>query len=535
MSKAQRNFLSGALILTIANALSKVIGAIYKIPLNNLLGTTGTNYYNDGYQIYALLFVFSTAGIPVAIAKMVSEAVATGRTNEPRRILKNSLWVFGIIGAVLSVLMMLLVEPISKLLQSGGTVNYCIAMIAPAIFFVAISSVIKGFFQGYKDMRPSAYFQVIEAAFKLVGLAIVIFMVYKLRISDPVFLACGGILGVTFGSFAASLFMIIRFLREKEFGKYDPNALPSHSGRSIINTIITLAIPISLSSSVMSVTSTLDMILVKYSLQQHGFTVDQAKDIYGAYIGSTSSLFNLPPTITITVGIAVLPFLSSAFAVNNKEEAYRNMRSASKVVSLIAMPCALGMSVMSEGIIQLLFKESFWNVGIPCLRMLAISIFFVSFVSLTGTFLQSVGKVKISLMTMGIGALLKLTVNLFMVKEIGILGAPMGTFVCYGSIFLLNCLFIKKYMKFSMPMGTILFRPLLCSAVCCAVAYGSWQGLNLLLGYSRLWVILALGIAVIVYAVAVLVFKVLSKEDMVLILGGERIGAFLERKGWLHE
>lgn len=535
MSKAQRNFLSGALILTIANALSKVIGAIYKIPLNNLLGTTGTNYYNDGYQIYALLFVFSTAGIPVAIAKMVSEAVAKGRTNEPRRILKNSLWVFGIVGAVLSVLMMLLVEPISKLLQSGGTVNYCIAMIAPAIFFVSISSVIKGFFQGYKDMRPSAYFQVIESGFKLVGLAIVIVMIFGLHISDPVYLACGGILGVTFGSFAASLFMIIRFLKEKEFGKYDPDALPSQSGRSIINTIVTLAIPISLSSAVMSVTSTLDMILVKYSLQQHGFTIDQAKDIYGAYIGSTSSLFNLPPTITITVGIAVLPFLTSAFAVNKHEEAYRNMRSASKVVSLIAMPCAMGMSVMSEGIIKLLFKESFWAVGVPCMRLLAISIFFVSFVSLTSTFLQSVGKVKISLMTMGIGAVLKLVVNMLMVKGIGILGAPMGTFACYGSIFLLNCLFIKKYMNFTMPLGTILLRPFLCSAVCCAAAYGSWKGLILLLGYNRLWVIAALGIAVAVYALCVLMFKVLSKEDMVLIPGGTKIGKILERRGWLHE
>lgn len=535
MSKVQKNFLSGALILTIANAFSKVISAIYKIPLNNLLGTTGTNYYNDGYQIYALLFVLSTAGIPVAIAKMVSEAVATGRTNEPKRILKKSLWVFGVIGALLSVMMMLLVEPISKLLQSGGTVNYCIAMIAPAIFFVAISSVIKGYFQGYKDMRPSAYFQVIEASFKLVGLIVVIIMIYALKISDPVYLACGGILGVTFGSFAASIFMLIRFLREKEFGKYDPNALPSQSGRSIIHTIITLAIPISLSSAVMSVTSTLDMIFVKYSLQQHGFSIDQAKDIYGAYIGSTSSLFNLPPTITITVGIAVLPFLTSAFVVGKQEEAHRNMRSASKVVSLIAMPCALGMSVMSEGIIKLLFKESFWEVGIPCLRLLAVSIFFVSFVSLTGTFLQSVGKVKISLLTMGIGALLKLVVNLIMVKEIGILGAPLGTFACYGSIVLLNCLFIKKYMNFTMPLGTILLRPLACTAVCCAAAYGSWAALNAWLGYSRIWVIVALGIAVAVYAIMLLLLKVLAKEDMVLLPKGDKIGAFLERKGWLHE
>ncbi len=543
MSKGQKNFLSGALILTLANAVAKVIGAIYKIPLNNMLGTVGTNYYNDGYQIYALLFVLSTAGIPVAIAKMVSEAVATGRANEPKKILKNSLWVFGILGAVLATLLMVFVQPISALLRSGETVNYCIAMVAPAIFFVAISSVIKGFFQGHKDMVPSAWFQVIEASFKLVGLVIVIVMVFGLTISDPVLLACGGILGVTFGSFAASLFMLIRYLREKDFGKYDPNALASGSNRTIVKTIITLAIPISLSSAVMSITSTLDMIFVKFSLQRFGIAggmsaenaLEMAKDVYGAYIGSTSSLFNLPPTITITVGIAVLPFLTGAFAVGKKEEAFANMRSASKVVSLIAMPCALGMSVMSEGIIRLLFKKDFWEVGIPCMQLLGISIFFVSFVSLTGTFLQSVGRVKTSLFTMALGAVAKLAVNLFMVENIGILGAPMGTFACYGAIFLLNCLFIKKYMGFSMPLGTILGRPLICTLVCCGAAYGSWWALCRFLGYSRLWVIAALGLAVVVYVIMVLALKVLSKEDMALLPKGERIGEILARKGWLHE
>lgn len=535
MSKAQRNFLSGALILTVANALSKVIGAIYKIPLNNLVGTTGASYYNDGYQIYALLFVLSTAGVPVAIAKMVSEAIAKGRTNEPRRILKNALLVFGAIGAVLTALMMIFVKPLSGLLQNGDTVNYCIAMIAPSIFFVSVSSVIKGYFQGYKCMTPSAFFQVIEAAFKLVGIGILLVLVRMGYGDNYMVLACGGILGVTFGSFAASLFMVIRFLKEKDFGKFDPDALPSQSSRSIINTIITLAIPISLSSAVMSVTSTLDMIFVKYSLQQHGLTIAQAIDEYGAYIGSTSSLFNLPPTITITVGTAVLPFLTTAFASDKAGDAYRNMRSASKVVSLIAMPCALGMSVMSEGIIKLLYKEEYWAVGVPCMRLLAISIFFVSFVSLTGTFLHSVGKVKLTLFTMGVGAVMKLAVNLIMVKEIGILGAPLGTFACYGSIFLLNCLFIKKYMKFTMPLGTILLRPFLCSAICCGAAYGCWYALCQLLGYHRLWVVLALGVAVAVYAVCVLIFKVLSKEDMVLLPGGNKIGAMLEKRGWLHE
>ena len=180
----------------------------------------------------------------------------------------------------------------------------------------------------------------------------------------------------------------------------------------------------------MSLTSTLDMFLVKGSLAAYGLSPQEVTAQYGAYAGATWSLFNLPPTLTVTVGIAVLPFLTTALADHKVEEAYTNMRSSSKVVALIAMPCSLGMSVMAEPIIKLLYNESFWSVAIPTLRLLALSIFFVAFVSLTGVFLQAAGKVKTSLLTMGIGGILKLIVNVVMVSRIGIMGSPLGTFVC---------------------------------------------------------------------------------------------------------
>ena len=537
MSKAQKNFLSGALILTIANALVNLIGALYKIPLANLVDTTGMNYYNDGYQIYALLFVLSTAGVPVAISKMVSEAVALGRKNEPKRILKNGLLIFGLIGLVLAALMVVLVRPLSGLLQNGDTVNWCIAFIAPSIFFVCISSVVKGYFQGYKCMTPTAYFQVIEAAFKLVGIAVIWILIKKGYGGNYMVLACGGTLGVTFGSFAASLFMVVRYLAEKDFGKFEPDSLASFSGRQIRHTIVTLAIPISLSSAVMSVTSTLDMFLVKFSLKQYGLPLDQVKATYGAYTGATASLFNLPPSITITVGIAVLPFLTTAFARKQPQEAFRNMRSASKVVSLMAMPCAMGMSVMSAAIIRLLYNRSYWEVGVPGLRYLAISIFFVSFVSLTGVFLQSVGRVRVTLFTMAAGAVMKLTINLIMVSKIGILGAPLGTFACYFTILSLNTFFIRKYMNFRFPYRLIIVKPLICSAVCCGTAYGVWWGLLKLLGDGRMQNAVALAgalvLAIAVYAVLVLMLRVLDEDDMILLPKGEKIAALLKRKGWL--
>ena len=519
------------MILSVASIAVKIIGAIYKIPLARWIGTTGMNYYTDAYQIYSLLFILSTAGVPVAIAKMVSESLVDRRLKEPKKILKISTGIFATIGIILSALLIIFVEPLSKLLFSE-TANHCLTLIAPSIFLVSVSSTIKGYFQGYKCMTPTAVFQTIEASFKLFGL-VAVFIMMRQGITDPVTLACGGILGVTFGSFAAAVFMVIRYFSEKDLGRGITNTLPSHSGRSIAKLVLTLAIPISLSNAVMSVTSTLDMILVKWNLSEYGLDAEAVKDVYGAYTGATGSLFNLPPTITLTFGVAVLPFLTSALAAGKKEEADKNMRSSSKMVSLIAMPCALGMSVMSEPIIKVLYTEGFYEVGIPCMQALAISIFFVAFVSLTGVFLQAAGKVKTSLLTMGIGAVMKLTVNILAVRNIGIIGAPLGTFACYGTITALNIFFIYKYCKFRFPVKGTFLKPFACTALCCAAAYGVWKLLCATGMSLKLALFPALAVAVVVYAATVLLFKVLTKEDLIFL--PKQIGSFLEQKGWVHE
>lgn len=533
MAKAQKNYLSGAFILTIAIVAVKIIGAIYKIPLANRLGDEGMNYYNDAYTIYSLLYVLSTVGVPVAIARMVTESVAHNRLTEPKRILKISTGMFAAIGFGLMLLLMALAGPLSKLLDSDG-VNTCFYLIAPSIFLVGISSTIKGYFQGYKSMTSSAIFQVLEAGFKLFGLILVYYMVYSRGITNPMILACGGILGVTFGSFAATVYMVISALREKNFGRDTEGSLPPRDRGTIAKTVLTLAIPISLSNAVLSLSSTIDMVLVKYSLGLRDMSEEVVRQTYGAYSGASFSLFNLPPTLTSSIGIAVLPFLTAAFTSGKFKEAHQNIRSSSKVLALIAMPCALGMSVMSEPIIKLLYIEEFHDVGIPTLAVLSLSIFFVSFCPLTNAYLHSVGRVKITLLSMGCGAAAKILVNLLLVPQIGIIGAPIGTFVCYGLIVLLNLIFIKRYMKFRFPLN-VFWKPLVSSAICCATAYGSWwilckAGLSL-----KLALFPALGVAVVVYIICLLLFKALAKEDMTFLPKGQKIGAILERKGWLHD
>ncbi|MBQ6824096.1 MAG: polysaccharide biosynthesis protein [Clostridia bacterium] len=532
MSKAQKNFLSGALILTVANFIVKIIGAIYKIPLANFIEPTGMNYYNDAYQIYSMLYVLSTAGIPTAIAKIVSEANAQNRLTEPKRVLKLSTIIFAGIGIVLSALMMIFVEPISAAL-SNDTTNYCITMIAPAILLVSVSAVIKGYFQGYKCMTHSASFLIVEALFKLAGLGLVVFLRFGQGITDPLALACGGVLGVTFGAFAGTIFMLIRLIRERDLGKNTDGSLPAHRSGTLIKTIITLAIPISLSSSVMSVAATLDMILVKRNLLVYGLDAEAVKEVYGAYAGATGSLFNLPQALTVNIGIAVLPFLTSALASGHKEDAFKNIRSSAKLVALLAMPFSFGMCFLSEPIVKFLYNESYWEVGIPTLTVLALSEFFVSFVSLSNSYLHSVGKVKTALFSMGIGAAMKVIVNILAVQNIGIMGAPIGTFACYGSITLLNLIFIKKYIGFTFPAVETFLKPLLCSLITCGAAFGAWWLLDRFTQSTVLSLFPALVVALIMYLLCIRLFKLLNKEDLEFLPG--KIGKLLLKSGWLHE
>jgi len=535
LSKVQKNFLSGALILTVANVIVKIIGAVYKIPLANLITPTGMDFYNDAYQIYSLLFVISTAGVPVAIAKLVSEAIVAKRLEEPKKILRISLKMFAAISFTLMVLVIVFARPLSLMLSNSST-NYCIYMIAPSIFLVIISAAIKGYFQGYKCMTPSAAYQVIEAAFKLFGL-VIIFIMIKRGITDVMILACGGVLGVTFGSFASAVFMIIRVLSEKELGRDTEGSLPSRGTSKIAKNIITLAIPISLSSAVMSVTSTLDMFLVKWNLKFFYSAAGEAgdkltelvKSTYGAYVGATSSLFNLPQAVTVTVGVAVLPFLTTAFAKKDRREAFSNMRSSSKLVGMIAMPCTLGLSFLSEPIVKLLYSQSYWSVGISTLHILALSVYFVSFSSLTGVFLQSVGKVSTALLSMGFGAVIKLTANIIMVRLIGIMGAPVGTFLCYAAIAILNMIFIRKYIGFSFPAVDTFIKPFICSFISCSLAFLAWYFSAKFIHSNIVCLALALIVAGVIYTASVLAFKLLSKEDMALLPKGDKLGRLLEK------
>ena len=535
MSKTQKNFLSGAIILSVANILVKIIGGIYKIPLVWLMGGTGMGYYNDAYQIYAMLFIISTAGIPVAISKMVSESNTLNRTKEPKKILKIAVISFAIIGFIGMAVMVLGVRVFTMVIKNPNA-DLSIIAIAPAIFFVSMTSAFKGYFQGYKNMTPTAVYQIIEAIAKLIGLGIVAFLISMGYKENYRVLAAGAVLGVSFGSFCSAIFMFLRYFFGKKEVINETNYVKSRTTSTILAQIIKIAIPVTLSSAVMSLTSFIDMVFVKRSLNSiASFTVEKANFYYGSFTGCCYSLFNLPTAITLTVGVSVLPFISSALAGGNKDEAHRHMKSSMKVVSLLAMPCVTGLFFMARPILNFLYSSRPDEVSIAILpmRILALSIFFVSFVSLLNVILQASGKVNIPMYTMFAGAVAKIFINVTLVRipSININGAPIGSFCCYGLIVLLDLIFIKKYTGFTMPFKNIVLKPLLCAIACGATGISVYLLLEKISVNLYISTMISLVVAVIVYVICVIGFKILEKDDIMLLPKGDKIYSLLNKRG----
>lgn len=548
----KKNFLGGAMILTAALLIVKVIGFIYKIPLMNMLGGDGYGYYNDAYQVYSLLFVLSTGGIPVAIAKLVSESNALGRINEPKKILSLSLKAFSVIGLIGTLILIFFARWFAEVVVKTPGSTISIIAIAPAVFFVSLGASFKGFFQGYKDMLPTAIYQILEAAAKLLGLVVVLILILTGNTSASV-LACGAILGVTFGSLVSTTFMFIRFYFGKEPIKPNVvNPIENRSNGTIFKAMLKIAIPVTLSSSIMSLTSTIDMISVKQALINSGLPVlteaeidalkeagasfvTTANSVYGAYTGCTTSLFNLPPTLTQTIGISVLPFVSELFAKNQKKEAYKNMDSSMRIVSLIAAPCAIGLSFFAYPILSLLFSGRPHEVVIatPAFHILALGIYLVAMVYPTSLFLQACGRVNIPLISMLIGAVLKLVTNYTLVSQpsLRINGAPYGTLLCYGTILVINLAMLYKTQRYKPQFMSVFLKPLLASLVAVGASYAVYRFVLFERISIKLCAILGIGLAGVLYVILIFVFKAIERDDVLLLPKGERICALLERRG----
>lgn len=524
-------FFTGVLALTLANVLVKTVGLVLKIVLNTVVGSAGAGYYSSAYEIYAFLYVIATSGLPVAISITVSKRRAQGKLREAKKIFNISVLLFLVIGTLFAVLMILFSQRIASFISAPETA-VCIVAIAPTILFICLSSSLRGYFQGYQLMSPTGISQLLEALGKA-GIGFLFAFYAKSQGYEPHIVAAYTVLGVTFGVFIGMVFLFIRkiFFKEKKF--YEKEALllqpPPEKTSKIFGELIKIAIPITLSSCVLSLTVIIDTLMVQTRLLASGLGEDLVRIYYGDYTTLVISVINLPTIFIYPISNALVPYITSAVAKNNHKNA-QNMRALTlRVINIISVPCALTLCVFSRGILGLMmFTEGSVNRAAPWLSLGASAVVFLGIISATNAFLNTSGKQRYPMISMIVGALVKIISNYYFVGTIGILGAPLSTVLCYLTAATLNVYFTVKFVGKLPSVKRVFGMPLLCGVTSVGASALIYLMLDFFLPY-KIATLFALVFVVFSYFFMILRTKTVTKDEILMLPYGTKIVKILEK------
>ena len=521
----EQSFLGGAMILTAAVAITKIIGFLYKIPLGNLLDREGMAHFYAAYNIYNLLLVLSTAGLPLALSRLVSQAEALGLENQKHRVLHTALQLFCVMGFVSSAAMFLLARPLTTLLHDS-LAYWPVKVLSPAVFCVCVMAAIRGYTQGQGNMKPTALSEIIESSCKLaVGLTLAWLLLRRGQSAHIA--AAGAIAGVTCGTLLGMLAMVIYLLGRR--GRRPSTDVPQNR-RFILRRLLKIGIPITIGASGMSLLTLLDQAIVMGTLQGSlGLNEVQSAALYGEYTFGMN-LFALPSSFIYPVTISLIPAIGAAIARHDLTSAQRHTDSAFRITALLAFPAGIGLSVLSEPILLFLYPEvpDTAMAASYHLRILGIASIFVCLMAVSNGVLQAYGKERIPILTLLCGGIVKIISNYLMVSQssIGIHGAPVSTLLCYALIALMNLIAIARVLPVPLRFGQYFIRPLLCALVM-GVAAKSSYGLIHHLYAGRAAVIGAVAVGVAVYGILVIALGAVSREDLMMLPKGEKLAKWL--------
>ena len=512
MSKQSKkpSFLGGAAVLAAAVAIVKVIGAVYKIPFGNIVGSQGQTYFNVAYNIYNVLLTISTAGLPLAISKLTSQAHAQGRENQKRKIFRTAIWLFFVLGLAGSALMYFGAAQLAELIHEPLGF-WPIRALAPAVFCVCLLACMRGYTQGQGNMTPTAISQVLEALCKVcIGLPLAWYLL-KMGMGLDIG-AAGAIFGVTVGTMLSMLFLIAYLATHRD---RTPSLDTPESSGAIMRQVLAIGVPITLSNSAMSIITLVDTSNVLGRLQTIPELADSAATLFGQYQFGMN-LINLPPSFVFPVTMSLIPFAAAAITRKDAVEADRIVSSAFRIVAVLAIPAGVGLSVLGGSALLMLYPAQY-----------------------TDAILQTYGKEHLPIITVIIGGITKIILNYVLVGNpaINIHGAPISTLCCYAVIVMLNLAFVWKY-SLKKPHYLQLFaKPVLASVLMGGAAWAV-HGLTLRVltggeyayGANALATIIGIGAGVVVYAILVIALQILRAEDLRSIPHGEKLAALLHLK-----
>ncbi len=600
-----QSLVKGAIILTVATIIVKIIGAIFKIPLANIIGEDGMGYFNNAYSLYVPIYTLAASGFASALSRQIAENIALRQYRNVKKIHQVARRMFLVTGVVGTVVMLLASFIYIKFVNPKSI--YAIIAMCPSVLFCCIQGSYRGYYEGTRNMYPTAISQVIEAFGKLflgLGFALAIMAVGNAQINEAkelygaafmsgtdmgsavvtvlgqtvsgeeeaklvcyMFAAAGAVLGITLGSMASCIYFVIRHkikpdvVTDREI-RISPKA---ESSGDILKAFVRIGLPIALGTLVLNITQLIDSLTINNRLasldlvslnEQYKALCGTFRDsvtgaekalfdysnmledlpnaLWGSY-GYALNLYNLVPYITQALGISALPAIAGAWATKNIESVKNGINSVVRIVILIGVPSGLGIVALAGPILELLYPgKAAAVIAEPMLMTLGIMVLFGTLVTPLNSMLQAVGKQTVPVKLMLIGCTIKVLLNYILVgiQDINIKGAPVGSLCCYMFIVAASIYILcrRTTMKFDF-MGTFV-KPLLAGIICAAGARGAYE-LFSMFASGRLATVLAIVVAVVIYAVSIILLKVLTKNDVLMLPKGEKIAKILEKRNWI--
>lgn len=533
IKKTANSFMKNVVMLIFSQLLIKVLGLVYKLVITNIegFGDTGLGYYSAGYQIYALLLTLSSIGIPSVISKLVSERIAIGDTKGAQRIFKIAFKFFTTLGFILSIGLFLGADFIATNILNVPDVAYVMKVLSPAIVFVAMSAVFRGYFSGQQNMKPTSVSQTLE---QFLNCVLSITFVYACIGKDAYIMAAAGNLSTTCAIVITFIYLRIYFGKHRLSTK---NSIPSperkKTDKQLLRTILGISIPITISSLISVISGVIDTATVsnciQISLQGANMTkeaLEQAAMSATGILSKVDTLVSFPLAINLAFSTALTPAISEALAINDKKTASRRLSFSFFASLIIILPCALGFIALAEPILKMLYPTASDGAGIFMIASVSMILTSLS-QTLTGG-LYGVNQSKVPAIAAGLGAIIKFILNMILISNpnIGIYGAAISSFVYQVLVFFICYNVMNRCVNMHIKFKTHILKPLISAIGMGLVVFGGYKLFSMALG-NTISTILSILLGALTYCALILLTKALTKEDIMMIPYGTKIYGIL--------
>jgi stage V sporulation protein B len=534
--KNKSSFAKQAAILAAAGLCVRFIGFIYRLPLTALIGDAGNDIYATGYYIYNFFLIASSAGLPAAVSKMVSERAALKQYRNAHKVFQVSLAITAVTGVIAALMMWYGAETFARLAITPES-KYAIRTLAPTVLIVAIMSSFRGYFQGLKTNVPTAISQIIEQIFNAV---FSVLLAYLWLGKGLEYAAAGGTVGTGIGALSGLVFLIFTYMviRPNILTKARENR--DHAEQEdtihIAKTLIQMSAIIIAGTAIMSVTNLIDLTMVKKLLHETGiFTDEKIKLLYGQLTGKFYTITTLPVALSAAFATSTIPHIASSLILKDTEGVKRKINTALRLTMLLSIPAAIGIGVLGVPIIKLLYPSA--PEGGEMLTIGASSIVFLSLANICAGILQGIGKSQVPVITIALGAVLKVILNYFLIPiaSLNVSGSILSTVACYMVASLIDLWYLKRYTRVKIDFNAIFGKPLIAGTIMGIVCWLTYMGMLLFIKSNTIVTIITIIVSVMVYAIVLLLIKGITREDINLFPAGKKLSKLLIRLRLLNE